>query len=111
MAAREVLLRIDLGPLVSLDLVRIEGGKAYLVVMAERGRISRRTHVTLHADQAARAGRFLLGADGVLAEALAKAAIDDLEAETRATTERMRDPVPEAVVEEITDVHPTPRAR
>jgi len=60
-----VVLKIRLGALHSLDIVRHGGAGAgerhYLLVFSEKGVVQKRTLINLQMEQAARAGRFLLG--------------------------------------------------
>lgn len=61
MAKPSKVLKIRLGALISLDLVRLEEEQVCLVVFAESGIVQRRTQIRLPFDVAMKVARFLAG--------------------------------------------------
>lgn len=97
MADKPLVLRLS--DLVSLDVVPIEKDRRFLVVLAERGRVQRRTLVQIDTDHADRLMRFL------------HQTLQTWRLNLRASVDAElgpREPAHDTFVEEITDLHVMP---
>lgn len=97
MADKPLVLRLS--DLVSLDVVPIEKDRRFLVVLAERGRVQRRTLVQIDTDQADKLMRFL------------HQTLQTWRLNLRASVDAElgpRESVVDTFVEEITDLHVLP---